>query len=51
MTWGGGVTIDNKEYEYKPNRVLIFKSNLLHAGTGGNGPGFRTYINYVVKDE
>ena len=49
--WGGGVTIDGREYEYKPNRALIFKSNLLHAGTGGTGPGFRTYINYVVKDE
>ena len=48
--WGGGITIDGKEYEYKPNRALIFKSNLMHAGTGGNGPGFRTYINYVVKD-
>ena len=28
----------------------FFKSNLMHAGTGGNGTGFRTYINYVVKD-
>jgi hypothetical protein len=48
--WGGGIKIDGKEYEYKPNRALIFKSNLIHAGTGGNGPGFRTYINYVAKD-
>jgi len=48
--WGGGIKIDGTEYEYKPNRALIFKSNLMHAGTGGNGTGFRTYINYVVKD-
>jgi len=47
--WGGETIVGDKKIEYKPNRALIYKSNIIHGGTAPKSPVFRTYINYVCK--
>jgi hypothetical protein len=47
--WGGQTIVNDKMIEYKPNRAVIYKSNVLHGGKGPTHPILRTYVNYVVK--
>ena len=35
--WGGPTVVNGVSYDYKPNRALIYKSNLLHGGKAGTG--------------
>jgi hypothetical protein len=49
--WGGDTMVDGKMYEYKPNRALVYPSNLLHGGEGGTGSEFRSYVNFVSKND
>ena len=48
--WGGPTVVNGVSYDYKPNRALIYKSNLWHGGKAGTGKMFRTYINYIIAD-
>ena len=47
-SWGGHTIVGDEKIEYKPNRAIIYKSNISHRGIAPKGPTFRTYINYVV---
>ena len=47
-SWGGHTIVGDEKIEYKPNRAIIYKSNISHRGIAPKGPSFRTYINYVV---
>jgi len=49
--WGGPTIVNGVPYDYKPNRALIYKSNILHGGKAGTGKMFRTYINYIIADD
>ena len=48
-SWGGHTIVGDEKIEYKPNRAIIYKSNISHRGIAPKGPSFRTYINYVVE--
>lgn len=49
--WGGETIVGDKSIEYKPNRAVIYKSNILHGGKSPKVPILRTYLNYVVNSE
>jgi len=48
--WGGETIVEGKKIEYKPNRAIIFPSNVMHGGNAPKVKKFRPYINYVVKN-
>jgi len=50
-SWGGQTIVDDKKIDYKPNRAVIYKSNIKHRGLAPKAPVLRTYINYVVNSK
>lgn len=47
--WGGQTIVGDEVVNYKPNRAVIYKSNIEHGGKAPIHPVLRTYVNYVVK--